>query len=357
MSNRTVIRTVITPRAITRRVGPAGAGGGTSTFAGLTDKATADLPAINTPLSTALAGKQPLDSDLTAIAALTTTAYGRALLALADGAAGRTAWGLGTLATQSGTFTDKANLAGGAAFTGDMSFAGGLVLIDGDGAATFDSAVEFDSSVFLGGLPLTALATTTPGTGVATALAAATNGTGGVVTFGGNIGAATGTSLTLSASTASTSKDTGALIIQNGGLGVEGAGYFGGSVVSGGSLLADAGAGVWWLGRTYLNASADGKLRIRDSNLTVGVTLDCTADGTLKIRNRLDVADGNLTAGNLTASGTIKTGSQTAAAAVASSHATAIAAGDGAQTYISDTDQPAWSNGTVWKYADGTTVT
>lgn len=41
---------------------------------------------------------QPLDSDLTAIAALTTTAYGRALLALADAAALRTAGGLGTAA-------------------------------------------------------------------------------------------------------------------------------------------------------------------------------------------------------------------------------------------------------------------
>jgi len=51
------------------------------------------------------AAYQPLDSDLTAIAALTTTAYGRAFLALADAAAGRTALGLGTLATQSGTFS------------------------------------------------------------------------------------------------------------------------------------------------------------------------------------------------------------------------------------------------------------
>jgi hypothetical protein len=42
---------------------------------------------------------QPLDSDLTSIAALTTTAYGRAFLALADAAAGRTALGLGNAAT------------------------------------------------------------------------------------------------------------------------------------------------------------------------------------------------------------------------------------------------------------------
>lgn len=40
------------------------------------------------------AAYQPLDSDLTAIAALTTTSYGRAFLALADAAAARTAIGL-----------------------------------------------------------------------------------------------------------------------------------------------------------------------------------------------------------------------------------------------------------------------
>lgn len=38
-------------------------------------------------VTTSLSGKQPLDSDLTAIAALTTTSYGRAFLALADTAA------------------------------------------------------------------------------------------------------------------------------------------------------------------------------------------------------------------------------------------------------------------------------
>lgn len=44
-------------------------------------------------------GFQPLDSDLTAIAALSTTTFGRALLALADAAAARTALGLGGSAT------------------------------------------------------------------------------------------------------------------------------------------------------------------------------------------------------------------------------------------------------------------
>lgn len=50
-------------------------------------------------LASALAACQPVDADLTAIAALTTTSFGRALLALADAAEMRTAAALGTAAT------------------------------------------------------------------------------------------------------------------------------------------------------------------------------------------------------------------------------------------------------------------
>lgn len=52
----------------------------------------------------AIAASQPVDADLTAIAALSTTAHGRGLLTGADAAASRTTLGLGTLATQSGTY-------------------------------------------------------------------------------------------------------------------------------------------------------------------------------------------------------------------------------------------------------------
>lgn len=54
-----------------------------------------------TNLVSDLAAKQPLDADLTAIAALSTTSFGRALLTLADAAALRSAAALGGLATQS----------------------------------------------------------------------------------------------------------------------------------------------------------------------------------------------------------------------------------------------------------------
>lgn len=51
----------------------------------------------------AQAASQPVDSDLTAIAALSTTTFGRSLLALADAAAGRTALGLGSAALSATT--------------------------------------------------------------------------------------------------------------------------------------------------------------------------------------------------------------------------------------------------------------
>ena len=69
-----------------------------------------DLSSYATTAAVA-AGYQPLDSDLTAIAALTTTSFGRALLALADAAALRTAAAVGTMSTKS-TYQIKVALSG-----------------------------------------------------------------------------------------------------------------------------------------------------------------------------------------------------------------------------------------------------
>lgn len=68
----------------------------------------ADTSALLTSAAAA-AAYQPLDSDLTAIAALTTTSYGRAFLALADAAAARSALSLGT-AAQANTGTSSGNV-------------------------------------------------------------------------------------------------------------------------------------------------------------------------------------------------------------------------------------------------------
>jgi len=63
----------------------------------------------NAAQAAAIAASQPLDSDLTAIAALTTTAYGRALLELASAAAARTAFGLWTTVMKTTTETRTTN--------------------------------------------------------------------------------------------------------------------------------------------------------------------------------------------------------------------------------------------------------
>jgi hypothetical protein len=96
-------------------------GGITGTLSSQTDLQTAldakaNASALSSYLTTSTAAStyQPLDGDLTAIAALTTTSYGRELLTRADAAAVRSALSLGTLATQTATITDYLTIASAA---------------------------------------------------------------------------------------------------------------------------------------------------------------------------------------------------------------------------------------------------
>lgn len=86
------------------------------TILGLGTAATSNTSAFDASgaAAAAQAASQPLDSDLTAIAALSTTSFGRAFLILADAAAGRTYLGLGTAATQASTAFDAAGSAAAA---------------------------------------------------------------------------------------------------------------------------------------------------------------------------------------------------------------------------------------------------
>lgn len=125
------------------------------------------------------AAYQPLDSDLTAIAALTTTSYGRAFLALADAAAARTAIGAGTIATQN---SNNVTITGGSV-TGitDLAIADG-----GTGASTAATARSNLGSTTVGDAVFiaanAAAARTAIGTGtIATQNSNAVSITGGTV--------------------------------------------------------------------------------------------------------------------------------------------------------------------------------
>jgi hypothetical protein len=81
---------------------------------------------------------QPLDSDLTAIAALTTTAFGRALLALADAAALRSAAGLvASLPLTGGTVTGNIvrSTAGTHVYHNDPALTDGRIFVTDAAAA------------------------------------------------------------------------------------------------------------------------------------------------------------------------------------------------------------------------------
>lgn len=97
-----------------------------------------------TATNTAAASYQPLDADLTAIAALATTAFGRSVLTVADAAALRALAGIiAALPLAGGTVTGNI-LRGGAGphlFFADNTYVSGKVFVTANGAADPTTAI------------------------------------------------------------------------------------------------------------------------------------------------------------------------------------------------------------------------
>jgi len=113
-------------------------------------------------------------------------------------------------------------------------------------------------------------------------------------------------------STAATSPITGALVVAATlGTQATSVGIGGGNIQAGGSILANgdinAGSGraIYWGGGASMISSVNSKIKTGSNNGTTGVTWDYSTDGTAKLRNYADNADGNLTAAAGTFSGVI----------------------------------------------------
>lgn len=122
-------------------------GGGGAAWGGITGTLS-----NQTDLASALSGKQPLDSDLTAIAALGTTTFGRSLLTQADAAAAQT-----TLGLVIGTDVLAPN-GDGSALTGTPAF-------DGANFTNLQSAALVGALPAIDGSALTGVVSASAGTG------------------------------------------------------------------------------------------------------------------------------------------------------------------------------------------------
>lgn len=242
-------------------------------------------------ITTALAGKQPLDSDLTAIAALTTTAFGRALLELADAAAIRTAAGLGTAATHA-TGDYDATGAAAAAQSAAISAAATDATTKANAAAAASQPLDSDLT------SIAALSTTAFGRGLLALADAAALAT-----------AHTHAARTVSAEPAgdttigtSTWTDVVSLVLPAGTWNVRGYGHFSIALTTGWCRLRiiDGGSAVIALGGEYINNAAKEAQRSCEAanvagSQTVKLQGTCDASGTNKVTKQDGFQDGTAT--------------------------------------------------------------
>ena len=252
------------------------------------------------------AGYQPLDSDLTAIAALTTTSFGRSLLTQADAATARTTLGAGT-GTIGGTVGATDNR---------------LVRSDGTGAATVQSTgITVDDSNNVSGV--------------------------GAITASGAIVSPTsiGDSATISGMTGIDLTTANCLLFRQGGTR-----WFG--LRSIGAVFANAG-GIGFAANGATSAFTSAVYEV-----STGWRLQ--ADGGLTVRNLANSADAAITAGAITANALMCAGAYTVATLPsASANAGKFAqVTDSSVTTFGSTVSgggsnrvPVFSNGTNWVVA------
>ena len=268
------------------------------------------------------------------------------------------------------TDSEAANCDSAAIDSCTMRYAGGYRFLGG--AATFSGAIGGTTGVFSGAVT-----------------AGGTNSWTGSVFSGAQ---AFSGAVAISDATASTTTTTGALKV-TGGIGVGGAINAGAIGATTGAFsvavtapIVQAASGKFQINTNASGASGAGSVRFGGGTINTLESWGGTAGGALYIYSEGNIRAliggssginlyqsvypdnttrtlglstfrwGTLFGTSADLTGTIKTVAYLKATAIATSHATAIAAGDGAQAYISDDDKPVWSNGTVWKLADGTTL-
>jgi hypothetical protein len=75
--------------------------------------------------------------------------------------------------------------------------------------------------------------------------------------------------------------------------------------ITGVGIATSATSSITWSSRTNINSPSDGQINVFNNANTAGIGLDATTDGTIKIRNRAQNADGSLTAGTAQFNGSV----------------------------------------------------